>query len=198
MLKRTTLLLFIVLSFKTGYAQSADSVYSRYLDFNLARLQGETDKVAALGQTILPRADKLPEKARINFYFSIGKWYEDNDDHAKALIYYTKVAAAVPNYYVVERALGYIYLEDVNKLEKKLNSSTSNFADNQKQFELYTQAAKKALPYLEKAQACDPSNETLAIIKNLYKNIKDEKGLETLNDRLKPLSVNCIDILSDQ
>jgi len=198
MLKRLILLLIIVFAGSMGYAQSADSVYSDYLDFNLARLQGEQEKAAALGQIILPHAEKLPEKARINFYFSIGKMYEDNDEHAKAMVCYTKVATAVPNYYVVARALGYIYLEDVNKLEKKLNSSTSNFADNQKLFELYTQAAKKALPYLEKAQACDPSDETLAIIKKLYKNMKDEKGLETLNDRLKPLRANCIDILSDQ
>jgi tetratricopeptide (TPR) repeat protein len=198
MLKRSIFLFLILFLVKTGYSQSADSVYSNYLDFNLARLQGETDKVKTLGQSILLHADKLPEKARINFYFSIGKLYEDNNDHSKALIYYLKVAAAVPNYYVAQRAIGYIYLEDVKALEKKLNESKTNTADNQRLFENYVQATKKALPYLEKAQACDPSDETLAFITNLYKNTKDEVGLESLNSRLKQLAVNCIDILSDQ
>jgi len=53
------------------------------------------------------------------------------------------------------------------------------------------------LPHLEKAQACDPSDETLAIIKTLYKNINDTEGLNKLNDRLKLLSQNCIDVLED-
>ncbi len=180
-----------------SHAQSADSVYNQYLDFNLARFQGEQDKVLTLGEAILPNADKLPEKARINFYFSVGKMYEDDERPEKALPYYLKVADAVPDYYVVHRALGYIYYEnskaialkrDAAKNDKKLHDQLS--AD-------YVNAVKKTLPHLEKAQACDPSNETLDIIKTLYQNIKDAGGLSTLDNRLKELSKHCIDILTD-
>lgn len=62
----------------------------------------------------------------------------------------------------------------------------------------YNINVKKALPHLEKAQACDPSDDTLAIIKSLYKSINDTDGLSTLDSRLKQLSKNCIDILTDR
>src|ERR1700731_2879175 len=99
MLKKTFLFIISFFIGLTAYAQSpsADSVYNQYLDFNLARFQGEHDKVFELGENLLPFADKLPEKARINFYFSVGKMYEDNDQHDKALPYYEKVAAAMPD-----------------------------------------------------------------------------------------------------
>jgi tetratricopeptide (TPR) repeat protein len=193
---------FIVLSslIITGFVAraqtpSADSVYNQYVDFNLARFQGETDKALELGENILPYADKLPEKARINFYFSVGKMYEDNDEHNKALPYYEKVAAAVPDYYVAHRALGYLYLEKVNDLEDKLKAAGGNDAALNQQLDAMV---RKALPHLEKAQACDPSDETLAVIKRLYGDIKDEQDLSTLDSRLKALSKNCIDILTDK
>ena len=191
---------FFVLTRVAAHAQSqtADSVYNRYLDFNLARFQGEEGKALELGENLLPNADKLPEKARISFYFSVGKMYEDNNQHSKALPYYQKVAAAVPDYYVAHRALGYLYLEKVKEIEGKLNASSNNKALNEQLTVAYTDAARQALPHLEKAQACDPSDETLAIIKTLYKNIKDPQGLNSLDVRLKVLGKNCIDILTDK
>jgi tetratricopeptide (TPR) repeat protein len=200
MLKQSFFILLISFTGLSAHAQSpaADSVYNRYLDFNLARFQGEQDKIIELGENLLSYADKLPEKARINFYFAIGKMYEDNDQHSKALPYYEKVAAAVPDYYVVHRALGYLYLEKVKEIERKLNAATNDIKQNKELTLAYNNAVKNALPQLEKAQACDPSDETLIIIKTLYKNIKDDQGLNTLDRRLKELSKTCIDILSDK
>jgi len=201
MIKKITLFIFFVLIGLAVHAQSpsADSVYNQYLDFNLARFQGEDqDKIIQLGEDLLPYADKLPEKARINFYFAVGKMYEDNDQHNKALPYYEKVAVAVPDYYVVHRALGYLYLEKVKEIEGKLNSSSNDTALNDQLTTAYNDAVRKALPHLEKAQACDPSDETLAIIKTLYKNLKDDQGLNSFDSRLKELSRHCIDILNDR
>lgn len=200
MLKKIFLLILSSFIGLAVYAQSssADSIYNRYLDFNLARFQGEQDKVLELGETLLPNADKLPEKARINFYFSIGKMYEDNDQRSKALPYYEKVAAVVPDYYVVHRALGYLYLEKVKEIEGKLNTSSNDITLNRQLTIAYNNAVKMALSHLEKAQACDPSDETLAIIKTLYKNIKDDYGLNSLDSNLKELGKNCVDILSDR
>jgi tetratricopeptide (TPR) repeat protein len=197
MLKKTFLLVFFVLGCFAVHAQSADSVYSRYLDFNLARFQGENDKLMELGESLLPVANKLPEKARMNFYFAVGKVYEDNNMPDKALIYYEKVAVAVPDYYVVHRGLGYIFLEQAKGIKNKLNSSTDHSVIK-KLTEDYNIAARKVLAHLEKAQACDPSDETLDEIKSLYKNMKDTEGLNTLDARLKELSKHCIDILEDK
>jgi tetratricopeptide (TPR) repeat protein len=198
MLRKIFSLVFIVFASFSVKAQTADEVYNQYLDFNFARFQGEHDKFLDLGEKLLPNAEKLPEKARTNFYFSIGKIYEDNNQPQKARIYYEKVAAAAPDYYVVHRALGYIYLDDVKAIEKKLNASVNDQALNAQLTKDYNNAVKKALPQLEKAQACDPSDETLAIIKLLYKNIHDSREANTLDSRLKELSKNCIDILNDR
>jgi tetratricopeptide (TPR) repeat protein len=197
MLKKTFLLIFNVLGSFAVQAQSADSVYNQYLDFNLARFQGENDRLIGLGENLLPVAGKLPEKARINFYFAIAKIYDDNEQPQKALIYYDKVAAAVPDYYVVHRGLGYIFLGQAKEIRNKLYASNDP-AVTKKLTEDYNSTARKALPHLEKAQACDPSDETLDEIKSLYINMKDTEGLNTLNSRLKELSKHCIDILEDK
>lgn len=200
MAKKTLLIFFFFVAVSAAHAQapSADAVYNQYLDFNMARFQGQQDKITELGEKILPNADKLPPKARINFYAAVGKMYEDNDQPDKAAKYYEKVAAAVPDYYVVHRALGYIYLEKAKRIGDELNRSLNDKAMAAQLTDAYAAAARKALPHLEKAQACDPSDETLATIQRLYRNIKDTRGLNTLNNRLKQLSKNCIDILSDQ
>ncbi|MCR8561437.1 hypothetical protein KXD93_27535 [Mucilaginibacter sp. BJC16-A38] len=197
MLKKIFLLFLLASTGFIAKAQSADSVYNKYLDFNLARFQGENDKLPGLGEALLPVADKLPEKARINFYFAMGKIYDDDAQPKKAIIYYDKVAAAVPDYYVVHRGLGYIYLGQAKEIKNKIYAATDPAVIKQLTDE-YSAAARKALPHLEKAQACDPSDETLDEIKILYTNLKDTEGLKTLDSRLKQLGVHCIDILEDK
>jgi tetratricopeptide (TPR) repeat protein len=122
--------------------------------------------------------------------------YEDNKQLDKAQPYYERVAAAVPDYYVVHRALGYLYLEDAKHLERAMNAAPDK-ATRETLMEAYEKAVRKALPHLEKAQACDPSDETLALIKMLYRNIKDNAGVASLNTSLKEMSQHCIDILQD-
>ncbi|MBB5395935.1 lipopolysaccharide assembly protein LapB [Mucilaginibacter sp. AK015] len=198
MLKRSLIILSIAFAAFTSRAQTADDVYNQYLDFNLARLQGETDKALTLGQDLIPNLDKLKANARINFYYAIGNLFENDGQSVKAQEYYEKVAAAVPDYYVVQRALGYLYMKDVTALGDKLNANRFNKDEAKRLTSLYTAAVKKALPCLEKAQACDPNDDTLSLIKSLYKNINDAQGAATLNGRLKALSKNCIDLLDDK
>ena len=197
MLKKVILTLVAVFTGLPVFAQSADSVYNKYVDFNLARFQGDQDKIMELGENLIPVAGKLPEKMRINFYFSIGKMYEDNNEPKKAEPYYEKVAAAVPNYYVVHRALGYLYLDNIKAFEGEIEASQDDKTMKEQLITACNNAIKKALPHLEKAQACDPSDETLDIIKSLYKKLNDASGLATLDKRLKEMRENCIDILSD-
>jgi len=197
MLKKACLAIISVLFLLTAKAQSADSVYNQYLDFNLARFQGQTDKAFVLGENLIPLANKLPEKARISFSFSMGKMYEDDNQPEKAFPFYEKVAAAVPDYYVVHRALGYLYLDKVRAVEDQMKLTTNDKASADSLQAVYVKLVQKTLPHLEKAQACDPSDDTLDIIKTLYKKINDSQGLATLDDRLKQLSKSCIDVLSD-
>lgn len=199
MFKKISLLFTVIISAYAANAQKQpiDPTYDKYLEFNLARLQGEVDKLLSLGEAILPDTAKLPAKARVNFYFSIGQVYEHNDQPQKALDFYERVAAAVPDYYVAHRGIGYIYLDRANDIRTKMNATT-DAAVNKKLAADYNQTARMALKHLEKAQACDPSDETLDAIKILYKNLKDQGGLNSLDNRLKQLSVHCIDILEDK
>jgi tetratricopeptide (TPR) repeat protein len=169
-------------------AQTADEVYEKYTDFNLAMLQNEHDKALDLGQQILPDTAKLNSKVRVSFYNGLAKLYEDDSQSVKAIEYYNRVASAQPDYYVAHRALGYLYIKDISG--KPANEIVIDAA--------YINKAKKALPHLEKAQACDPDDDTLNLIKTLYRNIKDDKDLSSLPERLNQLKKNCIDILDTQ
>jgi tetratricopeptide (TPR) repeat protein len=194
--KKTITLLFILGFCTIVKAQTADQVYDKFLDFNDARSHNNLGKTLTLGQQILVNVDKLPAKTKIYFYNALAKAYEDNKQFDLAVPYYETVAKAVPNYYVVHRALGYIYLMPADELYKKLQA-TKDKAAGDLLMQDYKKAVLKALPHLEKAQACDPSDETLTLIKSIYKNIKDNAGLKSLNSRLTALSKNCLDILTE-
>jgi tetratricopeptide (TPR) repeat protein len=188
MFKKTFLAVFILFMGIVAQAQTADDVYNRYLDFNLARLQGEQEKAMDLGEKILLDTAKLPQKVHTSFFNAMAKLYEDDSQSVKAVIYYKMVVAAQPDYYVAHRALGYLYIKDI--AEKPDNEAMADAA--------YISKVKNALPHLEKAQACDPDDSTLSLIKMLYKNIKDVPDLNSLSIRLNKLKKNCVDILSDQ
>lgn len=175
----------------TSQAQTADEVYDKYVDFNLKRFEGKTEDAFKLGASILTMVDKLPAKSRTSFYNGLAKLYEDDDQSVEAIPLYEKVAVAEPNFYVAHLALGYLYTKLADELFAKIQSGGKPVADQ------YKASVLKALPHLEKAQACDPTDDTLALIKKLYTNIKDDAGLQGLNKRLSALSKYCIDILSE-
>lgn len=197
MLKKTALLFWIMVASTIAHAQTADAVFDQYLDFNYARLKQENQNALTLGEKILPNAALLPAKSRIGFYNGLAKIYEDAGQVDKAIGYYEIVEKAEPDFYVVHRALGYLYLTPANDLFAKLNATTDKATKNALTTQ-YNALVRKALPHLEKAQACDPSDETLSLIKSLYTNMKDGAVLKGLDGRLKALGKNCLDILSDQ
>lgn len=188
MLKKTLLIVFILITGKIAIAQTADEVYDKFTDFNLALLQNEHDKALELGEQILPDSAKLVPKVRTSFYNGLAKLYEDDSQSVKAITYYNRVVAAEPDYYVAHRALGFLYIKDISG--KPANEVVVDAA--------YIGKIRKALPHLEKAQACDPDDQTLNLIKILHRNIKDQHGIDTLPARLNQLKKNCIDVLSNQ
>ncbi|UEG52403.1 tetratricopeptide repeat protein [Mucilaginibacter daejeonensis] len=189
--------LLLIAGSLSAYAQKADSVYNKYTDMNLERLQGHTASALNLALQILPVANQLPAKTQIPFYNSLAKLYEDTQQFDKARPLYEKVIAAEPDYYVAHLALGHLYLDQAKELTNKLNASKGDAANYQKLRAEYIAMAKKALPHLEKVQACDPYDENLQLIKQLYTNIGDAAAFNQLPARLKPLQKKCVDILND-
>lgn len=179
----------------TLFAQQFKPVYEKYLDFNLERLAGDNATALDMGVAILDSVNDLPAKSRINFYNAMGKLYENNEQPERAIPFYEKVTIAVPNYYVAHRALGYIFVDSANQVYARLLTAKPTDAGYNQLKTDYSTLAKKVISNLEIAQACDPSDETLAIIKTFYKNMGDSSGLDTLDERLKKISKDCLDIL---
>src|SRR5476651_1570218 len=121
MLKYYFVLLFLICPGLSLHAQAPKDTYERYLDFNLARLAGDTEGALNMGEALLDSVNALPEKSRVSFYNSMGKLYEDSHLPQSAAKYYEKVTVAVPNYYVAHRALGYIYLATATDLFETLS-----------------------------------------------------------------------------
>ncbi len=197
-LKALVLIIACFLAAFTAGAQNNDELFNKYTDFNLLRTQNNYSKALQLGNTILPDAAKLPEQSRISFYNGMAKAYEETNQPAKAQYFYEKVTAALPDYYVAHLALGHLYLRTVNELANKLNASKGDRAAYDKYKSDYIAAINKTLPHLEKVQACDPYNENLALIKKLYQNSGNAAGFDGLNARLKKLSQQCLDIISER
>lgn len=197
MLKKLVLLLLFVSIGIASKAQMPDTLFNRLGDFDLDRFNNKISEAIQKGEQILPDTGKLPAKTRISFFGRMAKLYEDDGQDTKAVFYYEKVVAAIPDYFVARRALGYLYNKNADEIHLKLFQLKSGDPSYDKLFAAYQTDVRKALPHLEKAQACDPTDETLDLIKTLYKNIHNEQGLNSLDDRLKNLSKNCIDLLSE-
>ncbi len=193
MFKKAALILSLLFTVAFAQAQTAAQVYDQYLDFSMARSDKNFPKAFLIGESLLSQADKLPAKSKTILFYHMAKLYEDSGNTDKAVTYYEKVAAAEPDYYVPHLALGYIYFNKFGDFSKKLQTAKIDA----KLMGEYKAIALKALPHLEKAEACDPNQETLDMIKTLYTAINDTTALNTLKSRLAALSKNCVTLLSE-
>lgn len=181
----------------SAFAQYNSKVYNLYLDFNEEQYEHHPNLALQKADSILNSSEKLPQKAQTNFYRSLAKLYEDQHQYQKSILFNEKVVAAVPDYYVSHRALGYLYLRDTDNLVDKMNQSASNPANYKKYQSQYFMLLKKALPHLEKAEACDHDDDTLNLIKSLYQKLDDQKDIASLSSRLIVMRQHCVDLLTD-
>src|SRR5690242_11031619 len=82
-----------------GFAQNK-SVNDLYMDFRVQRSEGSPQRALQIGTKILTHTEKLPAGYQNNFNYHMGKLYEVNHEDEKAILFYEKVAVAVPDYYV--------------------------------------------------------------------------------------------------
>ncbi len=194
---KTVFVFLLIVSCTSTQAQYNSKVYNLYLDFNEAQSKNETAKAMLKADSILHSLEKLPIKAQTSFYRRLAKLYEDQHQSDKAIIYNEKVLQAEPNYYVSHRALGYLYLLQIDYWIGKMNEAKNNSAEHQKYQSQYFKVLKTALPHLEKAEACDHDDATLTLIKSLYQKLNDKASLASLDNRLKLLKAHCVDLLTE-
>ncbi|HTI58214.1 hypothetical protein [Mucilaginibacter sp.] len=199
MLKRYFFLLIMGSMATLAKAQTTDTVLLNKLgDFDMATLNDDSYGALMAGENILADTAKLSPGARVAFFAKLAKVYDDAEQDAKAVIYYEKVAAAEPDYFVAQRALGYLYNDRAEGIQLKLYRTPATDPSYDQIADAYKKAVRKALPYLEKAQACDPDDDTMDLIKTLYTNINEKDGLLTFLNRLPDLKAKCVDLLDDK
>ncbi|RYF24882.1 MAG: hypothetical protein EOO42_04880 [Flavobacteriales bacterium] len=180
--------------------QAQKSAKESYHDFTVYRTTKGNEADIAKIKALLMQKDELTSKQVVNVQYNLGRMYEEVGKADDALDYYEQALNGEPNYSVMHRALGFIYLNKTKPFVKKMNeaSAVKNVIANSEAFEKYKAMVKKALPHLEKYQACEPDDETLAIITNLYKSIKEQPAIATLPKRLQNMAGNCVSLLDDE
>ncbi|WAC39214.1 hypothetical protein [Pedobacter sp. SL55] len=182
------------------YASAQKSAKDNYHDFTVYRTTKGNEADIKKIKTLLDQKDQLTVKQVANAEYHLGRMYEEIGKPDEALLHYTESIKGEPNYSVLHRAMGFLYLNKTKPFVKQMNeaSAAKNVIANAKAFEDYKAMVQKALPHLEKYQACEPDDDTLLMINNLHKSIKEQKLLSNLPERLKVLAQNCVSLLEDE
>jgi len=199
MKRKLFLITILSLTYFISFAQE-DNIDDAYLNYKVSRnVKGNTKSIEKLS-ALLKRSSELSVKQVANVEYHLGRMYEEIGTADSAIVHYENSLKGEPNYSVLHRALGFIYLAKTKPAVAKMNeaSKTKDAAANAKAFGEYKALVKKAIPYLEKYQACEPDDETLTTINNLYKSIKDSESLKTLDARLKANADKCVSLLADE
>ncbi len=199
-MKKLIITLSICLLAMSTFSQSK-TAKELYDSFKIYRTNND-DKPNQIVNTLvlLKLSDQLTAKQVTNVNYNLGRLYEEIEQPDNAIPYYEQSLIGEPNYEVIHRALGFIYLAKSGVAAAKINEAKakSDVEGSKNAFAAYKGYILKAIPHLEKYQACDPDEETLNIIINLYKSLKDSKSVETLNARLKEMSGKCVNLLEDE
>ena len=182
------------------FAFGQNSAQDSYHDFTVYRTTKGNEVNIGKAKALLALQDKLTIKQQTNVQYHLGRMYEEVGNPESAIPYYEKSLIGEPNYFVTHRALGFIYLTKSRADVKLMNEAVAakNVIANEKAFVQYKLKVQKALVHLEKYQACEPDDDTLMIITNLYKSIKMPTAIASLPSRLKPLSEKCVSLLDDE
>ena len=191
--------LFLSFTYFSSFSQNV-SIEDAYLNYKVGRnVKGNTKSISSLA-ALLTRASELSTKQVANVEYHLGRMYEDMGNVDSAIVHYENSLKGEPDYSVIHRALGFIYLAKTKLFVAQMNEAVKakDATANAKAFAQYKLIVKKAIPYLEKYQACEPDEETLTTITNLHKSIKDTAGITALPERLKPMALKCVSLLEDE
>jgi len=191
-MKYTAALLFMFLSVPVF----AQNLVDHYYEFGGALTEGRESSALMLAEKILPEVSALSEKRQAIFYYKLAGLHENMKNMDQAILFYEKTLKLEPDYYVPHMALGYLYISKANLVVPKINGEKDKLARD-KHIREYSSYMKKAIPFFEKAMACDPNDQLLASIKNCYTSLKDPAGFSSLNSRLKGLEQNCVTLLKE-
>ena len=148
------LILLSIINMEVSQAQQVAG--NTYDDYKLYRNATE-HKPEVINKMKALLATKLTPKQITNIQYHIGRIYEEIELPDSAIAYYEKSLSTEPNYEVIHRALGFIYLNKTKPIVAEMNDATNtqNADKHAQAYAKYNAIVLKALPYLEKYQACD-------------------------------------------
>ena len=186
--------LFLIFIFKSAFSQE---LIDNYYEFGGAITEGREKAALSYAEKILPEVSTLSGRRQAIFYYKLAGLHESRKNTDKAIEYYERTLKLEPDYYVPHMALGYLYVGKANLLVGQINAEKSNVPLREKYISEYKSYFRKAVPYFEKAMACDPNDQVLASIKNAYDSLKDRASFKTLDSRLKVLEKSCVNLLTE-
>ena len=143
--------------------------------------QGKTEELVKNLQQAIARRPGNPANA--NFYFLIGKSYDDAGNSAKAEQFYEKATKVNPKFFEAYYNIGAIYINKAAKLQKKANNLPLSAEKKYKALNDSANAQLKlAQPWLEKSYQIKPGNQlSTTALKEVYTRLKLYKKLKALN-----------------
>ncbi len=143
--------------------------------------QGKSEQLVASLKEAISRDPKSPSNA--NFYFLIGKSYDDAGNKKLAEDNYKKAIGVNPDFYEAYYNIGAIFVNTASDIQKQANNLP---LDKVKEYNALNDSAnaqlKLALPWLEKAQSIRPGDKlSITALKEAYTRLKMYDKLKALN-----------------
>jgi tetratricopeptide (TPR) repeat protein len=132
-----------------------------------------------------------PDNKTLHFF--LGYTYLKQNDLEKAKISFEESLKIDPQYFDAQFYLAKIVSEDAKKIKKEMNNLGISAADKKRRFELdavYVEKLKVSLPYWEKAEKLNPSDqEVLDELYSIYSDLDNQPQMKRIEKRYKELGI---------
>ena len=144
--------------------------------------QGKSDQLVTSLKEAISKQPNNPSNA--NFYFLIGKTYDDSGNHKMAEDFYKKAIGVNPNFFEAYYNIGAIFINTASNIQKQANNLP---LDKEKEYKALNDSANAqlelALPWLEKALSIRPGDKlSTTALKEAYTRLKMYDKLKALNN----------------
>jgi len=171
---------------ETARAENPDDVFLMRADADMSYKMGDNKRYNELMEKIVATDPENPE-----LYFNLGISNDQLNNKEKALQYYNKALELRPEYEGALINIAALKLSGEDEIVEEMNSLGNSAADNKRYDELKKireNSYKDALPYLEKANAINPSNQNvLKYLMNIYSQIGEDAKYKAVKAKLEAL-----------
>jgi Flp pilus assembly protein TadD len=171
---------------ETARAENPNDVFLMRADADMSYKMGDKVRYNELMEKIVASDPENPE-----LYFNLGISNDQLGNKEKALEYYNKALELKPDYEGALINIAALKLSGEDAIVEEMNSLGNSAADNKRYDELKKireNAYRDALPYLEKANAINPTNQNvLKYLINIYSQIGEDTKYKMVKTKLETL-----------